>query len=55
MARAKTRGGAASIAISGYGQEKDLRRSRDAGFVEHIIKPIDINVLKNAIEAHRPV
>ena len=30
------------IALSGYGMEEDVRRSKQAGFVEHITKPVDI-------------
>jgi two-component system CheB/CheR fusion protein len=33
------------IAISGYGREQDLRRSRDAGFDHHLVKPVDHEVL----------
>ncbi len=29
------------IAATGYGQEEDLRRSREAGFDRHLVKPID--------------
>ena len=29
------------LAISGYGQPEDLRRSREAGFDDHLVKPID--------------
>jgi signal transduction histidine kinase/CheY-like chemotaxis protein len=32
--------GACLIAISGYGQAKDLQRSHDAGFDDHLVKPI---------------
>ena len=28
------------VAVSGYGQESDLLRSREAGFEEHLIKPV---------------
>ena len=28
------------IAISGYGQAEDIRRSREAGFADHLTKPI---------------
>ena len=31
----------AGIALSGYGMDDDLRRSREAGFVEHLTKPVD--------------
>ncbi|RYD68124.1 MAG: response regulator, partial [Verrucomicrobiaceae bacterium] len=34
------------IAISGYGQEEDRRRSRDAGFDHHLVKPVDLGELK---------
>jgi PAS domain S-box-containing protein len=33
------------IAISGYGQEEDRRRSREAGFDYHLVKPIDHDAL----------
>jgi len=29
------------IAITGYGQEEDLRRAQEAGFDHHLIKPVD--------------
>jgi CheY-like chemotaxis protein len=29
------------IALTGYGQPEDRRRSRDAGFDEHLVKPVD--------------
>jgi CheY-like chemotaxis protein len=37
------------IALSGYGMEEDLRRSREAGFVAHLTKPIDIPALEAVI------
>jgi CheY-like chemotaxis protein len=33
------------IAISGYGQAEDRRRSREAGIDHHLLKPVDSNVL----------
>ncbi len=30
------------VAVSGYGQEEDLRRSKVAGFDRHLIKPVDL-------------
>jgi CheY-like chemotaxis protein len=33
------------IAITGYGQEEDRRRSYEAGFDHHLVKPIDFNSL----------
>jgi len=42
------------IAISGFGTEEDRRRSRDAGYETHLIKPVDFNVLLEAIERVPP-
>ena len=33
------------VAVSGYGQEEDRRRSREAGFNHHLIKPVDLDAL----------
>ena len=33
------------ISISGYGQEDDRRRTREAGFHHHLLKPIDQDAL----------
>jgi PAS domain S-box-containing protein len=38
------------IALSGYGMEEDIRRSREAGFAEHLVKPISSHKLLNAVE-----
>jgi PAS domain S-box-containing protein len=37
------------IAISGYGQEEDRRRSSEAGIDFHLVKPIDFNALVSLI------
>jgi len=37
------------IAVTGWGQEGDRARSRDAGFDEHLTKPVDPEVLIEAI------
>jgi PAS domain S-box-containing protein len=37
------------IALSGYGQDEDLRRSREAGFVTHLTKPVNLQTLQDAI------
>jgi PAS domain S-box-containing protein len=36
------------IALTGYGQESDRRRSREAGFDEHLVKPVDITAVEAA-------
>jgi len=38
------------IALSGFGMEEDVRRSKDAGFDEHLTKPVDINKLDAVIQ-----
>ena len=40
---------AALVAITGYGQEEDLRRSTAAGFDHHLVKPVDGAVLRKII------
>jgi CheY-like chemotaxis protein/anti-sigma regulatory factor (Ser/Thr protein kinase) len=37
------------IALTGWGQEEDRRRSRSAGFDHHLIKPADINALQTLL------
>jgi signal transduction histidine kinase len=39
------------IVISGYGMEQDIARSRDAGFAAHLIKPVSLDKLEEAIVA----
>jgi len=38
-----------AIAMSGFGMEDDLERSRDAGFSEHLTKPVEFSALHQAI------
>jgi len=38
-----------AIALSGYGMESDLRRSREAGFRAHVTKPVDFAGLTGVI------
>jgi PAS domain S-box-containing protein len=33
------------VAVTGYGQDNDKRKSRDAGFDAHLVKPIDLGAL----------
>jgi PAS domain S-box-containing protein len=37
------------IAMSGYGMDEDVRRCHEAGFTEHLVKPIEITQLIAAI------
>ena len=40
------------VAITGYGQDVDRRRSEDAGFHAHLVKPVDIHALNELIHHH---
>jgi CheY-like chemotaxis protein len=35
--------------MSGYGMDEDVRRCHEAGFTEHLVKPIEITQLIAAI------
>lgn len=55
MAELRDSYGLPGIALSGYGMEEDLMRSRQSGFFTHLTKPVDIHALEVAIaEAPRP-
>ena len=38
------------IALTGYGQEADRRRTGQAGFRHHLVKPVDITALEAALD-----
>jgi HAMP domain-containing protein/signal transduction histidine kinase/ActR/RegA family two-component response regulator len=38
------------IALTGFGMEDDIRKSYDAGFTHHLVKPIDLNKLDALIQ-----
>jgi two-component system CheB/CheR fusion protein len=42
--------GLSGIAITGHGMAEDLRNTRDAGFVGHLVKPITLQRLSDAVE-----
>jgi signal transduction histidine kinase len=42
--------GLRGIAMSGFGSDADLAHSKEAGFLEHLIKPIDATALDAAIQ-----
>ena len=37
------------IALTGYGQDSDRQRSREAGFDAHVIKPVDLQTLSELL------
>jgi CheY-like chemotaxis protein len=42
------------VALTGYGQDEDRRKSLEAGFDHHLTKPVDFAVLKNLIDSLSP-
>jgi signal transduction histidine kinase len=43
------------VAITGWGQEDDRRRSREAGFDLHLVKPVEPSQLVDIVDAEAPV
>jgi signal transduction histidine kinase/response regulator RpfG family c-di-GMP phosphodiesterase len=50
MEKLNTRHSMAGIALTGFGMEDDIRKSRDVGFRKHLIKPVDLNKLDSVIQ-----
>ncbi|MFN2477290.1 MAG: ATP-binding protein [Chthoniobacterales bacterium] len=46
--------GLRGIALSGYGMDEDLARTRNAGFIAHLVKPIDFERLNRVLEESAP-
>jgi DNA-binding response OmpR family regulator len=38
------------IALSGFGSERDVKQAREAGFSEHLTKPINFERLEKTIQ-----
>jgi PAS domain S-box-containing protein len=51
--RAAGQAGTTLVAVTGYGREDDLQRSRDAGFDHHLVKPIDFGQLQRIVREIR--
>jgi DNA-binding response OmpR family regulator len=45
-----SRGQVLLIAMSGYGTASDVTASREAGFDEHLVKPVDFNLIVAALQ-----
>jgi CheY-like chemotaxis protein len=41
------------VALTGYGQEHDRRKSSEAGFDEHLVKPVDTHTLVSLLGNER--
>jgi signal transduction histidine kinase len=42
------------VALTGWGQAEDKRRSREAGFDAHLVKPIDFDALEELVATTKP-
>lgn len=42
----------ALIALTGYGRDEDRQRALDAGFDDHLVKPIDVVALQRIVRTH---
>ena len=39
-----------AVAITGFGTDEDVRRSKQAGFDFHLVKPVDLHELQTVLE-----
>jgi CheY-like chemotaxis protein len=37
------------VALTGWGQEEDRRRSQESGFDHHLVKPVEIGALQGLL------
>jgi signal transduction histidine kinase/ActR/RegA family two-component response regulator len=49
MSELSRRYGLRGIALSGYGMEEDIRRSRESGFEKHLTKPVNPQALQSVL------
>jgi PAS domain S-box-containing protein len=50
MQYVRSKGDVPGIALSGFGMEEDVRRSIEAGFSEHLTKPVNLDRLKAVMD-----
>jgi CheY-like chemotaxis protein len=55
MAELEERHGLKGIALTGYGMDGDIARSRATGFAVHLMKPVSMQALDAAIATVSPV
>ena len=41
------------VALTGWGQEEDRQKSREAGFDAHMVKPVDLDALMRVLGSLR--
>jgi PAS domain S-box-containing protein len=49
-AHARTKGHMKAIALTGFGTERDVQRSKEAGFDFHLVKPINFQELQSVLD-----
>ena len=49
-AQVRATGGIKAIALTGFGTEQDVQRSKEAGFDFHLVKPINFQELQTVLE-----
>jgi PAS domain S-box-containing protein len=49
-AQARANGGIRAIALTGFGTEQDVQRSKEAGFDFHLVKPINFQELQTVLD-----
>jgi CheY-like chemotaxis protein len=49
-AQARAKGNIKAIALTGFGTEQDLQRSKEAGFDFHLVKPINFQELQTVLD-----
>ena len=52
-AQARANGGIKTIALTGFGTEQDVQRSKEAGFDFHLVKPINFQELQTVLDQSR--
>ena len=50
MEKLNTEHSMVGIALTGFGMEDDVRKSRAVGFREHLVKPVDLNKLDSVLQ-----
>lgn len=46
---ARSPGGVRAICLTGFGMEEDIRKSREAGFLAHLTKPVSLQELETVL------
>jgi CheY-like chemotaxis protein/two-component sensor histidine kinase len=50
VSQAKSKQPIKAVAITGFGTEEDIRRSKEAGFDFHLVKPVDLHELQTVLD-----